>query len=127
MKNNTRKREISKLKMKRFIFSLVLTMSIVFSATTPMLLEAATARQSYNTRVAAGSGHYLFIDDEGSVWAFGSNSFGQLGDGSRTQRDDPVKVYSFDWEGKAISVAAGSQQSLVLLEDGRVLQWGYNN
>jgi len=128
MRNNIRKKSFKNLKPANFIFSLIVALSILFSVTVPVTLGAATAKPIGSTRVAAGANHYLIIDNDGNVWAYGSNTFGQLGDGSRTQRDEPVRVYNEDWKDtKAKSVAAGSQQSLVLLEDGRVFQWGYNN
>jgi len=81
----------------------------------------------YSERIAVGNSHTLLIDAEGNVWAFGNNSDGQLGDGSTASKDVPVMVYSNSWSGKAMSVAAGTRQSLALLEDGTVLMWGYGS
>lgn len=80
-----------------------------------------------NTHVAVGDSHALLIDSSGNLWAFGNNSSGQLGDGSTASKDSPVMVYNNAWKGKTVSVAAGSRQSLALLEDGTVLMWGYGN
>ena len=38
------------------------------------------------------SEHNLAIDKDGNVWAWGSNEFGQLGDGTSVDRDSPVRV-----------------------------------
>jgi len=95
---------------------------------TSLFASTTTAASQYNsTRVAVGDGHALLIDSAGNLWSFGNNSSGQLGDGSTTSKDSPVMVYSKTWKGGAISVAAGSIQSLALLEDGTVLMWGYGN
>src|SRR2546423_9149861 len=42
--------------------------------------------------IAAGAMHTLAIDCDGSLWAWGYNSMGQLGDGTTMKRGLPVKV-----------------------------------
>ncbi len=42
--------------------------------------------------IAAGYYHTIFLKSDGSVWATGNNGNGQLGDGSTTQRNNPVQV-----------------------------------
>ena len=42
--------------------------------------------------VAAGAFHSLFLKSDGSVWAMGANTSGQLGDGTVTERHTPVQV-----------------------------------
>ena len=42
-----------------------------------------------------GKSYYnLFIKKDGSLWAFGDNTFGQLGDGTTVSRDDPIQIVS---------------------------------
>jgi Fe-S cluster biogenesis protein NfuA len=43
--------------------------------------------------VAAGHHHTVALKSDGSLWTWGNNSSGQLGDGSTTQRNSPVLVY----------------------------------
>ena len=38
--------------------------------------------------------HSLFIKSDGSLWAMGNNNYGQLGDGTTTQRSSPVQIVS---------------------------------
>ncbi len=42
--------------------------------------------------ISAGGQHSLAVAEDGTVWAWGENSSGQLGDGSATIRTTPVKV-----------------------------------
>nr|WP_246525805.1 hypothetical protein [Geomobilimonas luticola] len=77
--------------------------------------------------VAAGSYHTLALKDDGSVWAWGSNANGQLGDNSTTQRLVPVQVYGLGPGAGVIAVAAGSNFSLALKSDGSVWAWGDNS
>jgi hypothetical protein len=58
-----------------------------------------------------------------TVLAWGDNYFGEVGDGTRTERDAPVELAGLD---SISDVAAGSEHSLALRSDGRVLAWGSN-
>ncbi len=75
--------------------------------------------------VAAGSYHSLALKDDGSLWAWGQNMlYGQLGDGTTTDRHEPARVGTdSDWK----VVAAGDYHSLALKEDGSLWAWGYNS
>ena len=42
--------------------------------------------------IAAGSGHSLALDKDGTVWAWGDNMFGQLGTGRVLTISDPIQV-----------------------------------
>jgi alpha-tubulin suppressor-like RCC1 family protein len=73
--------------------------------------------------VAAGSGHSLALKTDGSLWAWGRNEFGRLGDGTTVNRSTPVRVgRANDWSG----VAAGWGLSLGLKADGSLWAWGRN-
>ena len=73
--------------------------------------------------VAAGLEHSLGIKKDGSLWAWGDNSGGQLGLGDFSNRPSPTRVGTRkDWA----SVAAGAYHSLAVLTDGTLWSWGYN-
>jgi alpha-tubulin suppressor-like RCC1 family protein len=42
--------------------------------------------------IAAGKRHSLAVKNDGTVWAWGSNFYGELGDGSTTDRTTPAPV-----------------------------------
>jgi len=71
--------------------------------------------------IAAGGSHTLALKPDGTVWAWGRNNLGQLGDGTLTDRPVPVQVVGLP--GPAQAVAAGDEHSLVLLRDNTV--WGF--
>jgi len=81
--------------------------------------------------VAAGGNHTLALSYDGTVWAWGSNSDGQLGDGTAaTQRNYPRKVVGLtgiDTLTDIIAIAAGGNHSLAIRSNGSVVSWGLNN
>ncbi|GHV05103.1 hypothetical protein FACS1894217_01450 [Clostridia bacterium] len=94
--------------------------------------QAVTSDLSQVVQVAAGENHMLALLDDGSVWAWGSNEYGQVGDGTNFTRNLPVMVISEDGaiiDGNTIpvaSIAAGANHSIAVLNDGRVVAWGSN-
>jgi alpha-tubulin suppressor-like RCC1 family protein len=75
--------------------------------------------------IAAGAYHSLALKNDGTVWAWGDNGFGQLGNGTNIVKSNvPVQVSSLTG---VIAIAAGTYHSLALKNDGTVWAWGYNN
>ena len=73
-------------------------------------------------QIAAGSSFGLALRSDGTVWAWGSNGAGQLGDGTVTS-DQTIPVQVTGLTG-VVAVAAGTDQSLALRSDGTVWAWG---
>ena len=65
--------------------------------------------------VSAGSYHTIALKNDGTVWAWGRNLWGQLGDGTSVDRLIPVQVTGIS---DVISISAGYQYSLALKSDG---------
>ena len=81
--------------------------------------------------IAAGAYHSLALCSDGTVAAWGSNSDGELGDGSTTDRLLPERVNTAEGVsalfGKTVvAIAAGWSHSLALCSDGTVAAWGHN-
>lgn len=79
--------------------------------------------------VAAGNGYTIALRSDGTVWAWGYNNYGQLGNGTTTNRVYPVQVKGPDGIGfldGVIAVAAGHNHALALRSDGTVWSWGSN-
>lgn len=72
--------------------------------------------------IAAGGDHSLALKSDGTVWAWGSNYQGELGDGTTVgTRSSPVPVSNLTG---VIALASGFQHSLALKSDGTVWAWG---
>lgn len=78
-----------------------------------MIAVAAGGESSY--------GHTLALKSDGTVWAWGSNAIGQLGDGTTIDRPTPFQVPGLSG---MIAVAAGASHSIALKNDGTVWRWG---
>lgn len=67
--------------------------------------------------------HALAIDREGRLWAWGSNEYGQLGDGLREPRRAPAVVRGLP---PIAAAAAGGGHSVAVSAPGEVFAWGLN-
>ncbi len=73
--------------------------------------------------LAGGYSHSLAVRSDGSVWAWGGNTFGQLGNGTTNNATTPVQVSGLN---AVSSVASESYSSLALKNDATLWTWGYN-
>ena len=79
--------------------------------------------------ISAGRYHSLALKSDGTVWAWGGNNKGQLGDGTTSAtgcycKNSPVKVSNLTG---VIAIAAGDYFSLAVKSDGSVWAWGVND
>jgi|GEM_PF-3652731 len=100
----------------------VLLASVMFGISTPRYAQAGTALTFRPGIVAVGSNHALALRDDGTVWAWGDNDYGQLGDGTQTQRTTPVQLAGLT---NVTAIATRTDHSLALVE-GEVWAWGEN-
>lgn len=79
--------------------------------------------------ISAGHTHSLALASDGTLYAWGYNQSGQLGNGTGADSDLPVAVnMSGVLDGKTVkAIAAGGDHNLVLTTDGRVYGWGRND
>ena len=77
----------------------------LYSAFFALSTEAADFRFS----VAAGYTHTLFTKTDGSLWTTGRNNYGQLGDGTTTDRNASAKIV----DANVTAVAAGQYHSSI--------------
>ena len=69
----------------------------------------------------AGDYDSVALDPDGSVWTWGDNSYGQLGDGSFDDHSDPRRLSPVN---DCVYISAGSEHTLAVTGDGFVFGWG---
>ncbi len=63
------------------------------------------------------------VKTDSTLWAWGRNWYGQVGDGTTIDKWSPVQIGTdMDWAG----VAAGSDHTVAVKTDGTLWAWGYN-
>lgn len=87
------------------------------SFTTP-----AAASACWQT-VSAGYTHSIGIKTDGTLWAWGDNGYGQLGDGTTASKNTPTQIGSANnWE----SISASGGFTVAIKTDGTLWAWGNN-
>ncbi len=74
--------------------------------------------------LAAGKDHTCALNTDGSVYCWGANAHGQLGDGTAADRSAPAPVQGLT--DKVVLLVAGDSFSCALSESGGVKCWGWN-
>ena len=85
--------------------------------------------------LAAGGGHSIVLKNDGTVWTWGNNGYGQLGNnfgnsGSTMNSSVPVRVVIDTLNTpltNVIAIAAGGSFSVAVRADGTVWTWGNND
>ncbi len=82
------------------------------------------------TNVYAGMNHSIVLTSLGRIFTFGSNSYGQLGNGLTTHAYTPYDITSqfvLNDQETIIHITTDFDQSFLLTSQGRVFAWGANN
>jgi alpha-tubulin suppressor-like RCC1 family protein len=73
------------------------------------------------TSVSAGADYAMAIKADGSLWAWGLNEYGQLGDGTNVDSFTPTKIMD-----NVAAVDAGIDYAMAIKTDGSLWAWGLN-
>jgi alpha-tubulin suppressor-like RCC1 family protein len=110
---------VEEMKNRVLVFSFVLVLSLLG---TSFLTESLWAVEP---QISAGYAHSIALKSDGTLWAWGYNGDGELGDGSTTDRYTPVQVSGGGSTWAAI--AAGYAHTIALKSDGTLWAWGDND
>ncbi|MDR1532338.1 MAG: hypothetical protein LBS62_09180 [Clostridiales bacterium] len=95
-----------------------------------LIVMACMPARAYGDTVSVGANgldsspagsHTLVIKSDGSLWAWGNNRAGQLGDGTEENRLTPVKIMD-----DVTAVSAFDAHNLAVKSDGSLWAWGGN-
>jgi alpha-tubulin suppressor-like RCC1 family protein len=101
--------------MNRMALALVFTAFLWINALNVFALQP---------QVSSGGLHNLLLKNDGTVWSWGYNNYGQLGDGSKTNSNAPIQVTTLSGFSQ---ISAGSYHSMGLKSSGTVWTWGSND
>ena len=107
------------MKKRIFLAGLLILTALTAFAAPAAAYDGGTAGQVQI--MSAGAAESFVIDGSGTLWAWGCNVFGQLGDGSTEDRSLPVKILEH-----VRSVSAGQSHTYAVLEDNTLWAWGRN-
>jgi len=79
--------------------------------------------------IAAGLDHSVALKQDSTVWAWGKNTYGELGDGTTSISKTPVQVVDSSGTGYLtgiVAISTSNEHTLALGADSTVWAWGYN-
>lgn len=84
------------------------------------------------SKIVSGVAHTVMLKQDGTVWTWGENTYGQLGKGDLGAQEvkEPVQVVGVNGDGyltDIVDIAAGQYFTVALKKNGEVVAWGYNN
>jgi len=80
--------------------------------------------------VSCGEYHTVLLSDDGRIWTFGRNKYGQLGHGDNEDRNVPTEIqrgeYGLHKDNNILGVSCGANYTVLLSNDGRIWTFGRN-
>jgi len=87
-------------------------------------VQVMTKSQDWFKVSAGGSGHMAGIKTDGSLWLWGGNAYGELGDNTINHRSSPVQTVAGGTNWKYVS--CGYKHTAAIKNDGTLWVWGFN-
>jgi alpha-tubulin suppressor-like RCC1 family protein len=72
--------------------------------------------------ICAGSMSSFAIKQDGTLWAWGWNGYGQIGDGTRINKQIPIKIGNSIWK----KISSNGNTTFGIKDDGTLWAWGLN-
>lgn len=107
--------------LSTFLLALLLITMTPFTAMAENISPQIPTPSQLSQKLSLGFYHSAVIKADGSLWMWGRNQYGQLGDGTYLSSATPIKVMD-----DVISVSLGTSHSAAIKSDGSLWMWGLN-
>ncbi len=92
-----------------------------------VFIAHTTAHSQCWKSIAAGYAHMFAIAENGTLWAWGKNASGELGDGTNVNKNLPVQVGTdTNWKEVSAGMAGIYCHTIAVKTDGTLWTWGSN-
>jgi len=124
-----------KMKNKKILTAMLTVLVLIALSMVPFMLTGCSGDGPANAQVVTGFGHSVVLRDDGTVWAWGRNEEGQLGNGNRVNQATPVRfrIEPFTFQGRTFTppeyvtqIASHKIHTMALGNDGTVWAGGWN-
>ncbi len=102
----------------------VIVTSLQPTAQSTIFATTVSVAPTMSPKIAAGGSYTLALYSDGTVWGWGANRDGQLGDGTRISRWHRAPVMNLD---NVVAISSHGYTSVALKSDGTVWTWGAND
>lgn len=109
--------------LRQFICYASIGSLVFFTGWQPCYAEDSSYLENRVIEISAGAYHTVALKEDGTVWTWGNNESGQLGDGTEIDKGEPVQVKGIEG---VKAIAAGEWHTVALKEDGSIWAWGDN-
>ena len=108
------------------VLSLIFSVGIFLNCIGVKAADATNGRieKPVRVKIIAGMNYNVALKEDSTVWCWGGNTFGELGDGSNKNSNLPVQTKELN---NVIDIAVGDSHALALKRDGTVWAWGLNS
>ncbi|MEW9699959.1 fibronectin type III domain-containing protein [Paenibacillus sp. SI8] len=93
------------------------------AASNPVTVTTSSPLPLSPLPVTLGSSHNLYIKGDGTVWSWGYNGYGGLGNSTTNNSSVPSQVINL---ANMKAIAGGKYHTLAVRNDGSLFAWGYN-
>ncbi len=111
--------------MKQGTYRVLIVALLILSLVMPQFsFSRVSAGFETMPMICTGSDFSLVLKSDGTVWSWGRNFYGQLGNGTNSMSHTPGRVSLLE---DVVSISGGASYALALKSDGTVWAWGRND
>ena len=113
------------LLLHHLLYFILFVFASHFSVIVNLFINITQILLTLYSQIVCGYSHTLALSDEGSLWAWGANSYGQLGTGNKANQCAPVRVAQE--LGRIVDIASSHSchLSAAMTQNSKIYFWGH--